>query len=175
MEKGQPKKLGKEGKPSEANHGNIPPDIARGGFTITKATQTTVLSLTALRRLCFPMDGRADSAIEVDQAARTTLAAMGLAAAVLAREEGADLRSRCLLFPTEKFVWSLLDTPGETEKEYVLNGSEAVNLFKDALADAKAIGLPWDGEVPLTPTADLVELLAKSQELAMHQTAEEGN
>lgn len=173
-EKNQPKKLGKEGKPSEANHGNIRPGIASGGFTISKATQTTVLSLVALRRLCFPLNGQTDSTIEVDQAARTMLAALGLAAAVLAREEGADLRSRCLLFPIEEFVWHLLERPGQTEKGYVLNGARVVSLFKDALADAKAKGLPWDGEIPLTPSDELVKLLARSQELATYQTAEEG-
>lgn len=54
-----------QGRPSEANHGNVPPDIDYrdkvkgedgrpipiGGFTITAAEQTIVLSFPALRRL----------------------------------------------------------------------------------------------------------------------------
>src|SRR5208282_2180180 len=48
-EKGKPVKLGKDGKPSEANHGNVTPSISEGGFTIDYAEQTTVLSLPALR------------------------------------------------------------------------------------------------------------------------------
>ncbi len=49
-----PIKVGKEGKPSEANHSNVTPSITRGGVTVGKAVQTTVLSLPALRRLRFP-------------------------------------------------------------------------------------------------------------------------
>src|SRR5215510_7091501 len=42
-------KLGKDGRPSEGNHGNVTPGIEGGGVTIRKALQTTVLSLPALR------------------------------------------------------------------------------------------------------------------------------
>ena len=102
----------KTGRPSEANHGNITPDYAYakdqrgqivydtitysngqerrvprivGGFTISKARQTTTLSLAALRRLRFPLSGATDSNHEIDLTARTTLAALGLAAGALAR------------------------------------------------------------------------------------------
>ena len=44
-------------RPSEVNHGNVTPTITDGGFTIGKAVQTTVLSLPALRRLHFPLNG----------------------------------------------------------------------------------------------------------------------
>ena len=72
-----PVKLGKDGKPSEANHGNVTPTIAdRGGVTISKAVQTTVLSLPGLRRLRFPLNGK--SSPKTDDAARTALAALGL-------------------------------------------------------------------------------------------------
>jgi len=168
-EKNQLKKLGKDGKPSEANHGNITPVINTGSFTISQAQQTTVLSLAALRRLRFPLNGSIDSLSEVDQAARTVLAALGLAAAVLAREEGADLRSRCQLFPQQDFVWELLDMPGQTPKCFVLDGASAVKLFNDAVKEAKANGLPWEDEILLSPSEDLLALVKKSQELSMHQ------
>lgn len=169
-EKNQPKKLGKDGKPSEANHGNVTPGITAGGFTLAHAKQTTVLSLTTLRRLRFPLDGGPDSNPEADRAARTVLAALGLLGAVLAREEGADLRSRCQLFPTQAFNWELLDVPGEAEhKVYTLTGDEAAALFNEAVAEAIAAGLPWEGEILLKPSDDLVQLVARSQELAMHQ------
>ncbi len=132
-DKNQPKKLGKDGKPSEANHSSITPSIAIGGFTISRALQTTVLSLTALRRLRFPLNNEADSDSFVDQAARVTLAAIGLVAATLVREEGADLRSRCQLFPTQKFVWELLDTPGEEPKPFTLTGKESEELLRQAI------------------------------------------
>jgi CRISPR-associated protein Csb1 len=133
-EKNQPLKLGKDGKPSEANHGNVTPSITDGGFTVSKVRQTTVLSLAALRRLRFPLDGAMDADTKVDHAARTVLAALGLAAATLSREEGADLRSRCQLFPTEAFVWQLLDTPGTEPKSYAMDGSAAVKLLGEAIA-----------------------------------------
>lgn len=174
QEKKQPKKLGKDGKPSEANHGNVTPGITSGGFTISKATQTIVLSLTALRRLRFPLDGEIESRIEVDQAARIVLATLGLAGAVLMQEEGADLRSRCQLIPVEEFVWHLLDIPGKAPKAYDLDGETAVHLFKAAVVDAKDKGLPWEKEITFTPSAEFLKLLRRSQELLMHLTPEEG-
>ena len=169
-EKNQPIKLGKDGKPSEANHGNVTPGITDGGFTVSKVRQTTVLSLTALRRLRFPLDGALDPVPKVDQAARTVLAALGLAAATLSREEGADLRSRCQLFPTETFLWELLDTPGTEPKAYRLDGPAVLNLLGEAISEAKRLGLPWEGDIALTPHPDLVSLVRKSQVLAAHQT-----
>jgi CRISPR-associated protein Csb1 len=158
-------KLGKDGKPSEANHGNVTPTIAEGGVTISKAVQTTVLSLTALRRLRFPLSGKYDP--KADDAARAVLAALGLLAAVLVRERGCDLRSRCQLFPTQGFVWELLDVPGDPPKQFSQNSSEAVEIFKAAVAAAKKAGLPWmEKELVLEPSPQLVALVKKSQELA---------
>ena len=77
-EKGKPMKLGKDGKPSEANHGNVTPSTSDGGFTIDYAEQTTVLSLPALRRLRFPAKSGDKSTPDGDVAARTYLAALGL-------------------------------------------------------------------------------------------------
>lgn len=157
---------GKPGNPSKANHSNIPPTITVGGFTISRAVQTTVLSLTALRRLRFPLSNSVDSNPDVDIAGRTALAALGILAATLAREEGADLRSRCQLFPTHDFVWELLDVPGKPPSQHKLTGDEAVELFKEALGDVKKNNLPWDDEIVLTPSSELVELVRRSQELA---------
>ncbi len=71
---------GKAGNPSKANHSNIPPTIADGGFTLAHAKQTTVLSLSTLRRLRFPLNGGPDFTPAADKAARTVLAALGLLA-----------------------------------------------------------------------------------------------
>ena len=172
-EKNQAKKLGKDGKPSEANHGNVRPGITTGGFTISRGQQTTVLSLTAFRRLRFPLNG-ADSELAVDRAARTVLAALALLGAVLVREEGADLRSRCQLFPTEKFVWELLDCPGEEPKRCALTANEAIALFNDAVSEAKTARLPWEDEILLKPSDELIQLVAKSQDLATQSAAAGG-
>lgn len=153
------------GRPSEANHGNVVPTIADGGFTISRARQTTVLSLSALRRLRFPLNGSVDSDREVDVAARTALAALGLAAGSLVRLDG-DLRSRCHLFAENEPVWELLDRPGKTPETFELDPDDALELLGAAIEDARSKGLPWEGEIELTPSSELVELVKRSQELA---------
>lgn len=160
------KKTKEEQRPSTINHGNIPPGIAPGGFTISKALQTTTLSLAMLRRLRFPLNGATTSEPEVDMAARVALVAIGLAGASLVRAQGADLRSRCQLFPTGPFVWELLDDPASAPKTFFLPPQEAVKLAEDAIEAAKKQGLPWHGEIMLTPSANLLELLRRSQVLA---------
>ncbi len=160
-----PIKLGKDGKPSEANHGNVTPSIAEGGVTLLKALQTTVLSLPALRRLRFPVNGIYTPA--ADNAARTALAALGLCAATLTREQGCDLRSRCQLVATEAYRWDLLDQPGEKLKQFALNGKGATDLLQAAIEAAKKAGLPWmEKELTLKPSPELVALVTKSQKLA---------
>ena len=170
---GQPAKLGKDGRPSEANHGNITPSIADGGVTISKAVQTTVLSLPALRRLSFPIsDTDAKKQAELDDAARTALAAMALCGATLVRES-CDLRSRCQLFPTTEFVWQIIDKPGEEPNTFSLTSAEAIALCKKAVAEARATGLPWlDEELSLKPSPGLIELVRKSQQLAAKTLAQ---
>ena len=187
------------GRPSQANHGNVTPDYAYardrrgqvihdtvvdadgrehrkdrilGGFTISKARQTTILSLSALRRLRFPLED-SDSNGNADQAARAALAALGLTAGTLARND-ADLRSRCQLFADTAPVWQLLDRPGETPKEFELDSNAALHLLADAVAEARSANLPWEEEpISLTPSTDLVELVRRSQELASTPEAEE--
>jgi CRISPR-associated protein Csb1 len=186
-------KIGKEGKPSEANLGGVTPDFAyakdnrnniiresdgtpriKGGFTIGRAVQTTVLSLIALRRLCFPLQDKKDVELATaNQAARTVLAALGLCAATLAREEGSDLRSRCQLVPTDSFVWELLNGPGK-ETPFDLSAENAVKLLNDAVHEAVTAGLPWEKNViELTPSADLLALVRRSHEIAAE--SEEGD
>ena len=148
------------------------PCISEGGFTLSKARQTTTLSLAVLRRLRFPLNGATDSSPAVDLAARTALAALGLAAGSLARVD-TDLRSRCQLFAERESVWELLDRPGATPKKFELDPEAALRLLEQAVAQAREAGLPWEGEIELTPSPDLVELVRRSQELASASGAEE--
>ncbi len=198
-EKNKAIRIGKEGKPSEVNLGGVTPDFAYakhqgkilydtemtsdgkerriprklGGYSISKAVQTTVLSLSALRRLRFPLHGAADSDPEVDLAARTVLVALGLTAATLARTDG-DLRSRCHLFPETASLWELLARPGKEYPSFNLDGEQAIILLNKAIEAAKAVGLPWEGVIELTPSEELVELVRRSQELASAQGGETG-
>ena len=164
-------KLGKDGKPSEANHGNVTPTITDGGFTISKAIQTVVLSLPALRRLRFPVGGELDPAKE--DAARAVLAALGLCAATLAGEVGCDLRSRCQLVPTAPFVWELIGKPGDAPVQFSLSSDDAIGLYCAAVEKAKAAKLPWsEDEIKLTPSSQLIELVKRSQALASNKQSE---
>ena len=175
QEKKKPILKGKDGKPSEANHGNIVPslsDVSRdgqplaGGVTIAYAEQMTVISLPALRRLQFPVNGKVSA--DVNNAGRTVLAALGLCGAVLAAERGLDLRSRCLLWPTAPLIWELLDRPGKPAESIELDADTAIKLLTEAVAQAKKAGLAWMEEpLKLKPAKKLVELVRKSQELAI--------
>ena len=162
----------KEGKPSEAVHGNVTPTISDGGFAISKARQTTVLSLAALRRLRFPSDDVANSDSETDVAARTALAALAVTAGTLVRND-ADLRSRCQLFAETAPTWELLDRPAELPRRFDLDGDTALRLLADAIDEARRAGLPWEGQIELIPSEDLVALVRRSQELASQEGADQ--
>jgi CRISPR-associated protein Csb1 len=173
-EKGKSVPLGKDGKPSEANHSNVTPTISDGGFTIDYAEQTTVLSLPALRRLRFPAKAGERSTPEGDVAARAYLAALGLLGATLAAEAGYDLRSRCILRAKDALRWELLGAPGEADKHFALNKAAAVKLYNDALAAVQKAKLPLHlDEITLTPSDDLVTLVRKSMELAAAEAGTE--
>lgn len=158
--------------PAEVNHGNIPPGInATGGVTIDYAEQTIVLSLPALRKLRFPIDGKTTP--ERDAAARTVLAALALTAAALAAESGFDLRSRCLLWPADTMKWELLDIPGKVPTEFTVTAKDAIQLLEQAIDSAEKLGLVWQKEpVKLTPSPNLVALLKRSQEIAAKTPAD---
>jgi len=172
----------KDGKPSQVNHGNIAPSLSAidresgrplaGGVTISHAEQSIVLSLPALRRLRFPDgDGKLNPAR--DAAARTVLAALGLCASTLAMDKGLDLRSRCLLWPEQPAEWELLDIPGSDPKRFTLDHNSAIALLKESVVAAAKHGLRWSGPIALTASDPLVELVRKSQELALKEGSEE--
>lgn len=184
---------GKPGDPAKANHSNIPPTfgkyakgaegrdpltnqearqgaIAAGGVTISYAEHTAVLSLQQVRRLRFPLNGALDSdpkkQAEIDNAARTVLAALSLVGLTLSLERGCDLRSRCLLFPEGPLSFELLETPG-TPTPILLDSETAIAIYNQAVDAAKKLKLPWDvTPITLTPSPELIALVKKSQELA---------
>ena len=187
-------KLGKDGKASEANLGNVTPAfhkygkgaegfdpltgeqaregrIAPGGVTIEYAEQVTTLSLICLRRLRFPLNGKSGEVTE--KAARTLLAALGLCSATLAFEAGVGLRSRSLLWPDGPMVWELLERPGKSPREFELTGKRAIKLLSEAVTAARKGGLAWREEpVSLKPSAELLNLVRLSQQLATKEGTE---
>jgi CRISPR-associated protein Csb1 len=183
---------GKDGNPtkyekklSNLNLGNVTPDFVRydpqdkrplrtmyeeirvgdvlpGGVTIDYAVQTTVVSLSALRRLRFPVDQKETA--DRNNAARTLLAALALAAITHFRDQGYDLRSRCLLIPEGDAPFELMANDGKVEN-FLLTTDGADNLFNEALDQAKASGLPWEEKtITLIPEQRLIEAVRKSRE-----------
>ncbi len=159
-------------RPSEINHGPILFGPTHGGVTVKSAEQMVVLSLPALRRLQFGVNGGSPRR-EINDAGRTVLAALGLCAAALAAEKGFDLRSRCLLWPTEPQIWEILDKPGAEPKKVTLTSEAAIQLLHEAAEYAEKVGLAWRKEpLVLKPSDQLMQLVKKSQELAAAQGAE---
>lgn len=136
-----------------------------GGVTIDYALQTTVLSLTALRRLRFPIDG--EQSAERNLAARTVLAALGLVAIIEQFQQGTFLRSRCDLVPetTELTIERVRSATIDDEDKFSLTPDEAIALFDAAVEKATKLNLPWQAEaIELTPNDDLVGLVVASRQ-----------
>lgn len=166
-EKGKPKIIG---RPSEINHGNIAPSIdsLSGGVTISGAVQTTVISLAALRKLRFGGRDRAKEA-----AAQTAIAALGVAAISYLYEHDYDLRSRCLLVPTETQTLELVARDGSAPTVVDINRSVASDILKRAAEEAAKAGIGWEtSEIRLEPSPKLIELLAKSRKAAKTEKPE---
>lgn len=163
-----------KGKPSAINHSNVAPSIDghAGGVTFDYAVQTAVLSLPALRRLRFPMSAAGevlnpDARLKAERAARTALAALGLAAMALLREDGFDLRSRCALVPDSAMVLEAVPADGGASVQYALSGEQAIALLQEAESAARKLGFGWQREpIRLVPSKKLGDLIAKSRELA---------
>jgi CRISPR-associated protein Csb1 len=166
-------------RPSEINHGNVTPSLRHedkatkksvlnhGGVTLAYAEQQTVLSLAALRRLRFPVNKA--TRVEIDLAARTVLAALGLAAICFLDEDGYDLRSRCLL--DGKPGVSQFVGRGAT-RDFELEADAAADLVAKAAAKAKGVGLPWPEEaLVLQPSPDLSHLVVESRRRSMAAAA----
>ncbi|MCC7341404.1 MAG: type I-U CRISPR-associated protein Cas7 [Bryobacterales bacterium] len=150
--------------PSSINHGNIIYESLNSGVRFAYAEQTTVVSLGALRKLRFPIDGRQDPVI--DDAGRTVLAALGICAGTLASERELSLRSRCHLWPTERRQWELLEVPGMAPGQHEITSEAALEMVVQAQEAARALGLVWESNaIRLTPTPELVELVRRSQEV----------
>lgn len=162
--KGDPVKFGKEGKPSEVNHGNVTPSIesVAGGVTIDEARHTVVLSLASLRRLGFTAGA---------EEARTVLAALGLLAILAAESRGHDLRSRCLLVPKKGSALKLETVARDGSTVPVeLDFAGAIALYNEAVGKLPD-GVKFDkpaGEAlaELQPSPKLADLVKKSRELA---------
>lgn len=145
---------GAKARLSEIGHGNIAPNPAHGGVTITSATRFATLSLTALNRIGF---GGANP----DQvlAARVFLAAFALLADRLAfGGPGIWLRSGCeLVVEEESLEWI---GRGGVAESFTLSPGQAIELYCAALDAALAVSVEFELDpVELTPSGDLAKAI----------------
>ena len=156
---------GAAGQPSKINHGNIVPtiDSEAGGVTISSALQTTLISLASLRRLRFKGFNR-----DAETAARSAVAALGVAAISYQFETDFDLRSRCLLLPTHPPCIELLKRDGSPSEVVDIDRNTAARILSDAATHAETLGIGWiTNEIRLVPAPKLVELIQRSQKVSM--------
>ena len=164
---GKLKTAGSDGRPAEINHGNIAPSIdsQSGGVTISEACQTTVISLAALRRLRFASLDR-----EAGVAARTAVAALGVAAIAYGYEVDHDLRSRCLLIPEHPPQLQLVGRDGSEPEPVEVDRESAAHLLSEASEQAAQAGIGWElSEIALKPAPKLIELLKRSREVSARE------
>ncbi len=165
-------------RPSEINHGNVTPSIDHraGGATISEAEMSTVLSLAALRRLRFPVtaDGTpipGGDRRAAETAARTAVAALGVAAIAYQHELDFDLRSRCLLIPTHEPRIELLRRDGSEPTVYEIDREAAQSILAKASEAAEAAGLGFGARsTALTPAPKFEELIRRSRAVAVAET-----
>lgn len=139
-----------KGKLSEIGHGNIAPNAAHGGVTVTSATRFATLSLTALNRI-----GLGSASNDQQAASRVLLAAFALLGDRLAfGGPGLWLRSGCeLVVHEETLEWV---GRGGVVESFTLSREEAIDLYAAALDAALAVGVELELEpVELTPSPAL--------------------
>lgn len=150
----------KEVRPSEINHGNIAPSVQPLGVTCDHVEHMVVISFAALRRLRFGTP-------EKDSAGRTLLTALGLLAVTEQDARGYALRSRCDLVCDGRAPLELVHADGSTDA-VVIDRDGARKLYADALAAAARAGFVFaDAPIRLEPQPKLVEIVRRSQELAL--------
>ena len=174
----------KKVRPSEINHGNIVPSVQILGVTCDYAEHTFVLSFAALRRLRLgENENKGESKNKKDRniAGRSLLAALGLVALVEQDARGYALRSRCDLVcdrspEKDKSSGEACDgrtplelvNPDGTTEDIPIDRAAAHELYKKAFEVAKKFDFKLFAEpLRLTPQPKLVEIVRKSQALAL--------
>jgi CRISPR-associated protein Csb1 len=147
----------------------MPSISEQGGVTISHAVQTTVLSLAGLRRLHFQL-GKSNPNPDVDSVAHTLLAALALAGVAYQRQDGYDLRSRCLLVPASPAVFELLPSDSSAAQSFTLDPGSARKMFEQSTEEAIKHRLPWlPKELSLRPRKQLLGMIRRSRELRFLQ------
>ena len=156
--RGKPVLNPKGEKTTKLLHSNIPPSSKERGVICERYELRWSLSGAALRKLGFGGGER-------DRAARRYLMALGLAARVLAHEDGYALRSRCHLIPTGPLAVEAVGRYGEVTAD-TIDGEAALALLRVAQDGMVAAGFAAPRLIRALPGRSLVKLIAKSREVA---------
>lgn len=157
---GEPKKYRK--KVSGLNLGNFPPSIKElgGGVTLGYAMHTAVISIPAIRRLHFPVNG--NDSPEKDKRGRSVILLLALASIKHAIDQGYDLRSRCLLIPRGEPRYEYIDNKGNIS-ELTLTTSDSDKMLNDAIDSAREAGLPWmESDITLVANNAIKKLISEN-------------
>lgn len=121
-----------------------------------------MISFAALRRLRFKGFDRS-----AESAARTAIAALGVAAVAYQYETDFDLRSRCLLLPTHPPRLEFLRRDGSPADDTEVDRETAAEILSTAAADAETNGIGWTtGDIRLVPAPKLIELIRRSRKVS---------
>jgi hypothetical protein len=166
---GSPLKYGDEGKLSSLGLGQITPYLQKqdgtpnpGGYCARQISQTAVLSLSALRRLRFPLKPGASNDEKLNDAGRAVIAALGVYALSAACAEGYWLRSRCELVAASPVELETVKANGSVDKAPLPEPAQAAKLLEAAVKAAQKLGLTWRTEALVAkPNAEFAELIRR--------------
>lgn len=162
---GEKKAKTKGEKLSERGHGNIAPNPAHGGVSITGARRAGWLSMAALARLRF-----GDAPVEAVRLARATLVALALAGDRLAfGGPSVWLRSGCDLIHTGQRL--VFEGEGRAREEISLGAGEAIEAFHELRERTAKAGITMSQE---TIALEPVPALAKAIEYSVAKSDEPG-
>jgi CRISPR-associated protein Csb1 len=153
-----PEKGARAARPSEINHGNIPPTITEGlGITCEAIEQTFSVGFAALRTLRF-------GSAEKSKVARGLLAALACLANCAQMRSGYALRSRCDLVVDKATEMQIIAADGSTTA-WSPTLDELIALYHEAVKAVRAANFVFDG-IPtvLQPQPKFVELVRRSRE-----------
>lgn len=152
-------------KPSEIGLGNVPAYGERGAV-ITEARMTSLVSMTAMRRLRFP-DQQNKYSTARDSAGRAATAALGVFALASQIRSGFCFRSGCDLVPLANPIFEIVGTSLTDIQSPSIDYASALAVLQEALAEAKTQGLEWRSSV-IRATADerLITLVENSRRVA---------
>ncbi len=149
-EDGAPVKFEETGQISILGLGQITPSLQSqsgqphaGGYCARQISQTAVLSLSAVRRLRFPLKPGAPNDEKVNDAGRAVIAALGVYALAVSHAEGFWLRSRCELVAAGPAELELVKADGAVDKVPMPKAEEAAALLTEAVSAAAKLGLVW--------------------------------